>query len=158
MLGRYLRVLVYSRTTTSIATTVSTLLLILILYRCHNALQTKRHLSLGGMMSAGCSFHCRHPLWGGDGICIADDSDPTADAACSCGAGFSSRDGAGYPSCVPKVALVAGYTILAVSGLLTAAFLLLHVNRHRYLPPQHRSTRRAVFQIRALVSSRWVGA
>ena len=109
-------------------------------------------------MAVGCVFSCRHPLWGGDGICITDDgdSDPTVDAACSCGAGFSSRDGAGFPSCVPKLALVSGYTIFGISGLLTTGFLLLHANRYRYLAQQCRSTRRVAVRIRALVSGRWV--
>ena len=107
-------------------------------------------------MTIGCVFNCRHPLWGGDGICITDDSDPTVDAACSCGAGFITRDGAGFPSCVPKVALVAGYAILGASGLLTTAFLLLHANQYRYLSHQFRSARRATIRIRALVSGRWV--
>ena len=106
-------------------------------------------------MPSECVFSCRHPLWGGDGICITD-SDSTVDAACSCGAGFISRNGAGYPSCVPKVALVTGYTILGVSGLLTTAFSLLHANRYRYLSHQHRSARKAGIRIRALVSGRWV--
>ena len=107
-------------------------------------------------MPIGCVFHCKHPLWGGDGICITDDSDPTVDAACSCGAGYISRDSAGYPSCVPKVVLVTGYTILGVSGMVTAAFLLVHANRYRYLSPQNCSTMRATIRIRALVSGRWV--
>lgn len=107
-------------------------------------------------MSFGCVFQCRHPVWGGDGICITDgNSDPTVVAACSCDTGYISRDGAGYPSCVPKAALVTGYMILGVSGLLTAAFLLLHANGYRYLIVRHRSTRRAAIRIRALVSGRW---
>lgn len=111
-------------------------------------------------MPIGCVFSCRHPLWGGDGICITDDtdsgSDPTVDGICSCGDGFISRDGAGYPGCVPKAALVTGYTILGVWGLLTTAFLLWHANRYRYLSGQCRGTRRAGIRIRALVSGRWV--
>lgn len=106
-------------------------------------------------MPVRCVYQCRHPLWGGDGTCIVN-SDPTADAACACDAGYVSRDGAGYPSCVPKVALVTGYAILGVSGLVTAAFLLLHAIRYRYLPQQNRSTRKAAIRIRALVSGRWV--
>lgn len=107
-------------------------------------------------MTIMCVFSCRHPLWGGDGICITDDSDPTVDATCSCGAGYMSRDAAGFPSCVPKVALVAGYAILGVSGLLAAVFLSFHANQYRYLLHQFRHTRRATIRIRALVSGRWV--
>lgn len=104
-------------------------------------------------MPLRCVFDCRHPLWGGDGICINSD-DPTVDATCSCGAGFSSRDGAGYPNCVPRAALVTFYTILAVSALMTTAFLLSHAYQYRYLSYRCRSTRRASIRIQVLVSGR----
>lgn len=103
-------------------------------------------------MSYKCLFDCRHPLWGGTGICIEDDL--TIVGRCSCDTGYSTRDAAGYPSCVPKRVLVVLYLVLGLSGLLSAALNLWHASLYRHLSMQFQAARRATIRMRVLMAGR----
>lgn len=104
-------------------------------------------------MPRPCIYECRHPLWGGSGTCVKS-TDPTVDEACRCDVGFASFDSLGYPSCVPKTALVAGYLTLAVTGAVVTMFIAWQAGRHRHLPTLSRTTRRAAIIGRLYASSR----
>lgn len=95
-----------------------------------------------------CVYACRHPLWGGAGTCVVDE---TAEhrAACLCTAGFSDVDSMDNPSCVPKLALLIGYLAVAITGTATCAFLVVSAYRH--------CTRRAsVYESSKAVTKLWL--
>lgn len=66
-------------------------------------------------------YDCRHPLWGGAGICL--EGEGSTEDQCDCDVGFADQDAMGQPSCVPKLALVIGYTSMAVVGTASSLFL-----------------------------------
>lgn len=104
-------------------------------------------------MPRDCVFDCRHPLWGGDGVCVYDD-DATADAVCLCDAGFVSRNTIGYPSCVPERTLVTCYLVVAAAGGAITLFLLWHATQYLRLPSSTRSTRKVVLRLGVILSGR----
>ena len=67
-------------------------------------------------------YDCRHPLWGGQGACTQSASRGAA-AYCECDSGYASTDALGQASCVPKLALVTGYTLVAFVGAVATVYL-----------------------------------
>lgn len=100
-----------------------------------------------------CIYGCRHPLWGGAGACV--DQESGIGEICLCEDGFASRDSFGNPSCVaPRVLLACYYSIAAVGTILTA-FLTWDVKQHRQLPQRVQASRRMAARLRLTVASRW---
>lgn len=104
-----------------------------------------------------CVYNCRHPLWGGAGVCTtADDDHPSVDERCSCDPGYATRDSMGYPSCVLRSGIVAIYVMLAVLSAASAAFLLRNAAQHRRLSARARASKRAVLRLRLTLSARCI--
>lgn len=68
-------------------------------------------------------YDCRHPLWGGQGSCIQSTTTHAMTDYCECDAGFAGTDALGQSSCVPKLALVTGYTLVALIGSASTMYL-----------------------------------
>lgn len=103
------------------------------------------------LLLPGCAYDCVHPIWGGGGTCnISDDGNP----ACTCDAGYASRDSRGNASCVPRRVLVSVYLLLGTASLMGAALTVWNINQYRHLPVRIQSARKTAIRLRALVSSR----
>lgn len=99
---------------------------------------------------------CRHPLWGGGGVCLTESSADPAVYACSCDVGFAPRDAFGNASCVPKRALVSGYVVVSVVSMVASVVVLWQVNAYRHLSVAARRSHKTVVRMRMLLSSRFV--
>lgn len=95
-------------------------------------------------MLLDCVYACRHPIWGGAGVCGAEDS------TCSCDAGYATIDSMGSPSCVPKVALFGGYGVVAIAGAVSTLYLLSAGYQCRVLPLPVAASRTAIVRRRLI--------
>lgn len=106
-------------------------------------------------MDSACVYGCRHPWWGGQGICSSQGN--PINYTCSCDEGYISEDSDGNPACVHKTALVGMYTMVAVVSFGASGFLLWQAKeQQRKLPTSCRLGRRAVLRLRVIVASRFV--
>lgn len=102
-----------------------------------------------------CVYACRHPLWGGAGTCVADETAEQR-AWCSCTAGFSDVDSMDNPSCVPKLALLIGYLAVTITGTATFAFLVASAYRHCARRASVYESSKAVTKLRLILLSRYL--
>ena len=104
------------------------------------------------MESSACMFGCRHPAWGGTGMCRTDhDGAP----ACLCDAGFASRDALGHASCVPYGVLVTGYLVLAALSMLMLVLYGRHLAEYRHLSDGERRSRRTATRLSVILCGRY---
>ncbi|CAM9986029.1 unnamed protein product [Ectocarpus sp. 6 AP-2014] len=95
-----------------------------------------------------CMFTCRHPVWGGEGICTTNHHGASM---CVCDAGFVSRDALGHASCVPYRVLVSGYLVLAALSLLTLVMLGRHLAAYRHVSDEGRRSRKTAIRLNVLL-------
>lgn len=118
---------------------------------CPRALSRKREPT-AAMAPSTCVFTCRHPAWGGQGICSTDhDHAPI----CLCDAGFASRDALGHASCVPYRVLVTGYLGLAAGSLFTMVLLGWQLAGYLRLSDEARRSRKTSIRLGVLLSGRY---
>lgn len=101
-----------------------------------------------------CVYGCRHPLWGGQGICSRQADH--ADSTCLCDRGYLSLDSDGSPSCVRKSSLVAIFVTVALISYGASGYLLWQAREQRRLPGPVQLGRKAVLRLRVIVASRLV--
>lgn len=118
----------------------------------HASVQTGRHVMPEINVESACVYDCRHPWWGGQGICSSQ-ADPI-NYACLCDEGYITEDSDGNPACVPKIALVGIYATVAVVSFGVAGFLLWQAQEQSRLPTSSQLGRRVVLRLRVIVASR----
>ena len=103
-------------------------------------------------MGRACVYDCRHPWWGGEGICSRQGN--PANDTCSCDEGYLSEDADGNTACVHRRALVGMYALVAVYAFGASSFLLWQAMEHRKLPVVVQHGRKAGSHKRLIVASR----
>lgn len=103
-----------------------------------------------------CVYDCRHPLWGGSGVCVTNDTQAGNSEACSCDAGFVTTDFFDKPSCVPERVLTVHYLAIATVGILSTGISIWHISQHQRMTESNKATRKAMLRLRGLLSTRYV--